>query len=165
MIEDAKRFSTGTYIAKRVAPLFQRMVRAERACRSASKDIAVVNGECAYVFRDKGECVCITCGSVHPWKGNTIHGGTLDTGHFIGSRRNSIVFEENNAHPQCKQCNLYLGGNQRHYETWMRRVYGDAEVERLQRLKNITKQFTRDELIDLKLEFTARVKAAEQRMT
>jgi hypothetical protein len=43
-------------------------------------------------------------------------------------------------------------------------VRGADIVERLERLKATTRQFTRDELVDMRIEYAARLKAAEERM-
>ena len=164
MIENARQFQVGTYSRKYVAPLFQLAIRAEAAALPPGEPPAMVRGSYAPVFRSLGQCVCVTCGFVGPWKGNAIGGGSIETGHFIASRRASILFEESNAHPQCKYCNRHLHGNHGLYEQWMRRAYGPEQIERLQQLKNTSRTFTRDELVDMRLEYAGRLKAAEERM-
>jgi len=164
MLTTTKKYSVGTYISRFVAPVFQQMIRAEAAAQPAGRVFAVIAGEVKLVYRDVGQCVCVTCGKVGPWKGDTIGGGPIETGHFLASRRASIVLEETNAHPQCKHCNRHLGGNQGAYREWMREVYGEGEVDRLELLKHTTRQFTKEELVNLRIGFTARLKAAEERM-
>lgn len=164
MIEHARQFCTGTFVRKFVAPCFQKMIRAEYGASLDTEFPAIVNGELVQVPRQRGQCVCITCGTVGPWKGDAIGGGCFDTGHFLASRRNSILFQESNLHPQCKICNRHKGGNQSYYERWMRHTYGQEEIDRLQRLKNTIVSFTRESLVDMRIGYTARLKAAEQRM-
>ena len=161
MGDKAAEYQIGTYTNKFVAPVFQRMIRAEAAAVPWAFASAVVDGELRMVFRQVGECVCVTCGKVGPWKGNSIGGGTIETGHFVAGRRASILFEPTNAHPQCKHCNRHLFGNQARYEVWMAHTYGLDEPDRLRRLKSETRQFSREELVDMRIEFQARLTAAE----
>ncbi len=165
MIEKAREYSLGTYSRKFVAPVFQRMIRAEAAALPAGNSPTVIDGkvyECRH--RNVGQCMCVTCGKVGPWKGNSVGGGPIETGHFLASRRASILYEETNLHPQCKHCNQHLSGNQANYEIWMQYVYGAEEVERLRRRKAETVQWTREELVDMRMQFQERLKAAEERM-
>lgn len=164
MLDVARQYQTSTYIRKFVAPDFQLMIRSEAAALPPNQEFAVVNGGIEYVWREFGQCVCVTCGKVGPWKGNAIGGGTIETGHFLASRRNSIVLEESNAHPQCKHCNQHLSGNQGNYEIWMQHVYGQEEIDRLRKLKTESRKFTHDELVDLRIEFRRRLKVAQQAM-
>jgi len=164
MLNTTRKYSVGTYIRKFVAPVFQQMIRAEAAAKPAGPVFAVVTDKARLVHREIGQCVCVTCGRVGPWKGDTMGGGPIETGHFLASRRASIVLEETNAHPQCPHCNRHLGGNQGAYREWMRQVYGQEEIDRLTRLKNTTRHFAKDELVDLRIAFAARLRAAEERI-
>lgn len=164
LLEKAKEYTTGTYSRKFVAGTFQRMVRAEAGADQRRFAIAVVDGKVQQVARSLGECVCVTCGKIAFWTGNGIGGGEIETGHFIGSRRVSILFEERNAHPQCKNCNRHLYGNHGCYEMWMRAVYGQEEIDRLRRLKNASITFDREQLVDFRIAFQARLKAAMEKM-
>ena len=163
MIEKSREWTIGTHTCK-VAAVYQQMVRAEAAAMPEGMTSAVVGGQIAQVFRRIGQCVCVTCGKVGFWKGNTIGGGTIETGHFVASRRASILFEPTNAHPQCKHCNRHLGGNQANYELWMQHTYGPSESDRLRRLKRESRQFTREELVDRKIDYQARLNAATDAM-
>jgi hypothetical protein len=164
MIDHARQFQIGTYSRKFVANVFQLVVRAEAAAQPEGEYPAIVEGQYAAVFRRVGQCVCVTCGCVGPWKGNVQGGGTIETGHFLASRRASILFEESNAHPQCKYCNRHLYGNHALYEQWMQHAFGSEEIDRLLKLKVWTREFTRAELVDMRLSYAARLKAAEERM-
>ena len=160
MLDKAREYSLGTY-ARQVAALFQRMIRAEAAALPEGITPAVVNGEIRDVFRRVGQCVCVTCGKVAGWKGGANRYGVMHTGHFLASRRNSILFEEANVAPQCPSCNFFRHGAPQEFRLWMLAVRGQETVERLERLKHQTVSFTREELVDMKLAFQKRLKAAE----
>ena len=158
MIEKAKEYSTGTYSAKFVAPIFQKMVRAEAAAKPAGHVHAILDGEFHHVYRRVGECVCVTCGKVGPWSSGL---GGMHTGHFLGSRRASILFDEANVAPQCSRCNVYESGAPQQFRKWMLATRGPKTVERLEELKRTTVSFSRDQLVDLKIHFAKRLAAAE----
>lgn len=162
MLEKAKEYQTGTYIRKFVSPIFQKMIRAEAGADPRRYLTAVVDGEIRQVEREIGQCVCITCGKVQKWDSG-IKG--MHTGHFLASRRNSILFEEDNVAPQCSRCNFYLSGAPQAFRTWMFAVRGLEVVEHLERLKTESVSFDREELVDMRIEYAARLKAAEARMT
>ena len=61
-----------------------------------------------------------------------------DAGHFIPSRRDSILFEETNCHLQCRKCNRFEQGAWVEYESAMLLKYGPKEVDRLKSLKFTT---------------------------
>ena len=163
MLQIAKQYQTGTYIRKFVAPLFQSMIRAEAAALPAGLTTAIIACEVGQSLRQVGQCVCITCGKVAVWKGNTNGGGEIETGHFLASRCNSILFEEANVAPQCKICNRHRGGEQQLYRKWMMTVRPE-DIERLERLKPQSKQFDRETLVDMRIGYAARLQAAEARM-
>ena len=164
MIEKSRELQIGTFAKKFVASDFQKMIRAEAGADPRPFVTAVVNGELTQVPREVGQCVCVTCGKVGPWKGNKLGGGTIESGHFIASRRMSILLEETNVHAQCKHCNQHLSGNQGCYEIYMRFMYGQAEIDRLRRLKNETVQFTRETLVDMRIGYQARLETAIELM-
>ncbi len=163
LLESAKAYSTSTY-ARKVATIFQRMIRAEAGADPRRYVTAIVNCEVRQVEREIGQCVCITCGRVACWTGNSVGGGEIETGHFLASRRNSILFEETNTAPQCKICNRHGGGEQQLYRRWMTMVRGVAEIERLEKLKTVSRSFSHGELVDMRIGFAARLKAAEATM-
>ena len=160
MIETVIKRGRGKYVSAILAPLFQEMIRAEAAAKPDGRYPAVVDGKLATVFREIGQCVCVTCGKVKPWKG----GYTMEAGHFLAGRTASTLFAPTNSNPQCTSCNQHLSGNQVNYRIWMQHVYGTEEVERLQRLKATVRQFTRDELVDMRIEFQTRLDTAIKRM-
>jgi hypothetical protein len=136
------------------------MIRAEYGAQPSGLTVTIVNGELSQSLREVGFCACVTCGRVSPWTGNK----GFHCGHFLASRRNSILFEEDNVAPQCAECNQHRGGEQQLFRKWMLAVRGIEVVERLERLKNEVRVFSRDELVDMRIGFAARLKAAELRM-
>jgi hypothetical protein len=161
MLDIARQYSVGKYRNLFVAPIYQKMVRAEAGALPDGDTPAIMAGQVALVYRTMGQCACVTCGKVGPWKGDYIGGGEIETGHFEPSRANSIIFEESNAHPQCKHCNQHRGGNLSAYRIWMEHVYGKDEVDRLERLKNVVVQFNHEQLVDMRVAFQARLTLAE----
>lgn len=161
LLAKAREYTTGTYSRKFVAPLFQRMIRAEWGADDGRYSLAIVDGKAVGVARRIGECVCVTCGKVDWWDSG-IKG--MHTGHFIGSRCNSILFEETNVAPQCSHCNFYRHGAPQEFRQWMTAVRGEAEVERLERLRSASKSFSREDLVDFRIAFQKRLKIAVDRM-
>jgi len=160
MIETAAEYQLGSYARRFVASCLQQVIRAEAGADPRPFVTAVVNGELTQVARSSGFCACVTCGTVLPWKNSSATHGRLDSGHFLASRRMSILFEESGINPQCVSCNQHLSGNQGCYTTWMRFMYGQDEIDRLRKLKNTTVQFTREELVDMRLAYQARLETA-----
>ncbi len=144
-----------------VAPLFQRMIRAEFGSDPREFVTAVVNGKLRQVRRRIGQVVCVTCGDVYPW---THPDYLINTGHFLG-RDNSILFEETNVAPQCARCNDHGYGQRDRYRLYVAFMHGEAEVERLEKLKPTSRSFSKEELVDLRIEYAARLKAAERKMS
>jgi len=164
MLDTAAKYKPDTYARKYVAPKFQEMIRAEAGAQPDGYVFAVKDGMLREVFRQIGECVCVTCGKVLPWRSTGEAGGRLDAGHFLQSRRNSILFEALGVNPQCSACNGPGGGKQNEYRQWMETVRGKETIERLERLKTTSRQFTREELVDMRIEYMRRLKAAKERM-
>jgi len=163
MLEQARQYQTSTYMRKFVAPLFQQMIRAEFGAEPLGVAPAMMPpiDAISWVPREVGQCVCVTCGTVKAWDSG-IKG--IHCGHFLASRRNSILLEEDNCAPQCSHCNYYRSGEQQLFRRWMLAVRGLEVVERLERLKNEVRSFGREELVDLRIGYAARLKAAEERM-
>ena len=161
MLEKAKEFQTSTYLRKFVAPLFQKVVRAESGADPRQYVTAVVDGQIRQVERQMGQCVCVTCGKVGAWSSGILG---MHCGHFLGSRRNSILLEESNTACQCHSCNFYPTGAPEAFRLWMRIVRGQDAIDRLEKLKLESRQFGREELVDMRIAYAARLAAAEARM-
>jgi len=158
LLATAIKVSARTYSRKTVAPLFQKMIRAEWATDMRRYLSAVVDGRIQQVERWPGQCVCVTCGKVDRWNSG-IKG--MHTGHFLASRCNSILFEETNVAPQCSECNYYRSGAQNEFRMWMVSVYGQEWVEQLEQKKRQSVSFTHEELVDMRMEYADRLKQAE----
>lgn len=154
MLAKAKQYRVSTYLSK-TAGDFQRMIRAEAGASRKPYATAVVNGELAEVHRKFSQCVCVTCGQVGPWSGGL---AGMHTGHFLASRRASIVLEEANVAPQCSRCNRYESGKPLEFRIWMRAMRPD-DIERLEHLKrNVIRKWSLEELVDLRIEYLDRIK-------
>lgn len=152
---------TTKFLTNVVAPLFQKMIRAEYGASDETHCLAVVSGELKFVQRRRGQCVCVTCGKMDAWDSG-IKG--IHTGHFLASRRASILLEESNVAPQCSSCNFYRDGAPSEFRMWMEAVRGVEVIARLQSLKTQSVSFSRDELVDMWFEFSKRLKEATERM-
>ena len=159
LIRHAKKRSASSYARGPVAKIFQRMIRAEAAAKPAGTTPAVFAGEIKQVHREVGQVVCVTCGRVCRWDGD----GT-NAGHFLAGRSNPILLVEDNIAPQCAYCNQHCSGAQSEYRLWMETVRGPIALANLQELKATQKQFTHEELVDLRIGYAARLKAAEESM-
>jgi len=161
LLDTAKTMAAGTYCRKVVAPLFQRMIRAEAAALPDGFSDCVHDGSLVFAGRIVGQCVCITCGNVDSWNSG-IKG--MHTGHFLASRRNSILLEEDNVAPQCASCNFYRSGAPTEFRMWMEHVRGIEVIKRLQALKRQSVTFSREDLVDMRIAFRDRLKLAEAKM-
>ena len=101
---------------------------------------------------------CITC----DWRGSH---KDCDAGHFVPRRHSSTIFHPNNCHVQCRACNDHLSGNMAAYRLFIETTYGVEQVEELERLKQEVKQFTKEELVDLRMDLMARIKIAERKLS
>ena len=154
MLHTALKYQTSTYLSRFVAPAFQRVVRFEASILDNGYAVCVRNGEIVEEFRRSGECVCITCGVVHPWTSPGLTG--MHTGHFLPSRRNSIVLEPANVAPQCSRCNRYESGKPVEFRRWMESERPN-DIERLMKLKQEIRKFGKEELVDLLIGYRARL--------
>lgn len=160
-LEKAREFSTSTYARQYVAGVFQRMIRAEYAASPCEYFPAIIDGELRQVRREVGQVVCVTCGRVARWDDKS----TINTGHFVAGRSNSILFEELNVAPQCVACNCHGSGQLLEYNQWMESVRGREAIDRLRALKATTRSFDREELVDMLIEYTERLKIAKEAMS
>lgn len=155
-IDDWKAYSLQTCVAK-TAQVFQRMIRAEDGCKTRGSH--VIGGVVIPVEKEIGQCVCITCGAVKPWNVKGMH-----TGHWIGRVHRSTLMDFDNVAPQCFSCNEKKKGAPHEYRMWMLAVRGAAVIERLERLKHQSVTWDREYLVDKRIEFNRRLKAAERWM-
>jgi len=113
----------------------------------------------AIAYGSTTEAPCCTCGRIYPISGV----GCLQGGHFVPSRHNSYLFDEECVHAQCYHCNVGLKGNFVPYEDFMLKKYGQETIDRfkdLYRRKPITK-FSIPELQNMKLKYEHKLSALE----
>jgi len=103
--------------------------------------------------RDKGR-PCISCGRHHQ--------GAWHAGHYL-SRGAAPQHALNpiNVWKQCAQCNTYLHGNQAAYRIRLVELIGLEKVEALES-DNAPHKWTREELIALRDEYRAKLKAIKE---
>ena len=82
----------------------------------------------------------------------------LDSGHFFSRSIRSLIFHEMNCHPQSVSENRF-GTFHEKYAAWLRLNYSEAEWDELDRAAKETKQWTKRELAELKVEFLDGIKA------
>lgn len=102
----------------------------------------------------KGEVRCVTCGKLDHW-------GNLDAGHFVSGRKNAILFEDNGIHAQCTQCNIFNHGEQYLYGVYMKKRYGQKEIDRLLKLKSQTKKVNINDYLALIEEYKNKIAALD----
>lgn len=85
---------------------------------------------------------CVTCGARKHWK-------EMQAGHFEQGRKNAILYVLKGIHPQCIQCNIFLHGNLRKYEKFMKQTYGQKCIDSLDALRETTVQFTTPQLLSM----------------
>ena len=159
LMENARCYSPYRYIVKYASKDFQRMIRAEAGASTESVPYVDKEGNLLRRSTSLGCVICVTCGRVGPWQGSYF-GGMFHTGHFVASRVPAIVFEPTNVAPQCAFCNKQEYGATDRYKIWMIHVHGQDEIDRLNRLKNDGRDFTLEELVDLRIEYKDRIAAA-----
>jgi hypothetical protein len=87
--------------------------------------------DCLKTTGTPNEGICITCGNRIPFKGS-------NAGHFISSRCNSVLFEEDLTFLQCYHCNVGLMGNYVPFTLKMIELHSKKWVEEKQQLKHQT---------------------------
>ena len=95
---------------------------------------------------------CISCGK--PLQAASIGGG-FDCGHYrsVGSAVH-MRFVEDNAHGQCKHCNLHLAGNNVNYRPRLIERIGLRSVELIEADQTLRK-YTKEGLIELARHYNA----------
>lgn len=150
-----------TAARRRVAVLFQRMIRAEYGAKPAGPASAVQSGKIVAVDRQMGQCVCVTCGRVAKWDAGL---RVMHTGHFVGGRSASIVFDERNVAPQCSHCNVYRHGAAAEFAIWMLATHGSDVIDELRQKRHTAPAYDRSALVDMWFKFALRLKTAQNTM-
>ena len=133
-------------------------VKEKRDWYSEHKSIAKERAEAKVIFqkwiriRDAGN-TCISCGT-----NNTVQ---WHAGHFKKSETYyGVIFDERNAHLQCKKCNVFLDGNELNYREGLVAKFGNKWVEQLEKYARETKDYawSRTELIEIKKKYNDLIK-------
>lgn len=99
---------------------------------------------------DNGNIQCVTCGVIKHWTGDS-----MQAGHFIDSRNNTVLFDERIVYPQCYSCNVPKHGNKVAYTLFMHRLgHSIEEIEEFESLKFKTKKMSIADFVDVKEEYT-----------
>jgi len=99
-----------------------------------------------------GDVKCVTCGHVAKWKGDG-----MQAGHYVNSRCNSVLLNEDIVYPQCVKCNIYKHGNQNMYNFFMLKKHTKKKLEEFENLKykkKIIKEYEWKELAEMYKEKT-----------
>lgn len=94
---------------------------------------------------------CVTCKRVYPIK-------SLQAGHWLPGRHNSVLFDPRNCHPQCYGCNVPNKGNPVKYFHFMEETYGRDVMNELEDLDRQVVQFKIPELQELEKMFKEALK-------
>ena len=158
----AKRLSTLKNLA---ASALQEAIRAEYGANTKPVKFWDHEGcKIHFMATPPGFCVCVTCGLCLPWKGKGSVWGTMHAGHFLPTRRLSILFDERNVHPQCSGCNK-ASGNPAAYFQFMLAEYGQDVIDDLHRLKHSwSVKFEREDYVRMRLSYVDRTKIAVKKM-
>ena len=96
---------------------------------------------------------CISCGRHHT--------GQFHAGHYLSrGARPELAYEPDNCHKQCAPCNTHLSGNVALYRVNLVKLIGLERVEALEN-NNVLHKWTREELIEIKKIYTAKLKALQ----
>lgn len=105
---------------------------------------------------DNGYARCCSCGKREHYK-------KMDGGHFISRTHKATMLRTDNVHAQCKGCNI-RNGNQPGYSLFLTARYGEGKVDELMAAAREVKQWTREELAELRHSFKARIREHEKRI-
>lgn len=98
----------------------------------------------------QGYIRCISCGDIYHWTNG-------DAGHYLNRKYKAIVYDEDNVHFQCRDCNRFTEGNQAAYRINLVAKIGEDRVRALEEKKNWPAGFTIDGLKIRRAEYKAKV--------
>ena len=137
----AKRSKRSGNVVKRSGDVVKRSVKKVKAKKDKSKQKAWANFSLYIRLRDcdaNGDVTCVTCGRKGYYKGDG-----FQAGHFIDSRSNNILLDEELVHVQCTGCNMFLKGNKVKYSIYMlNKGYTKDDIEEMHSRKFIVKRMT-----------------------
>lgn len=70
----------------------------------------------------------------------------IQNGHYYSRAKYPTRWHEDNCHPQCARCNIFLKGNYTEYALFMVRKYGVEKVEQMRELSVTSQKITTAEL-------------------
>jgi hypothetical protein len=94
---------------------------------------------------------CITCGEIMPIE-------DMDAGHGIAGRANSILFNEELVHAQCRKCNRQGGGELQMYKKVLIDMYGQEKWDYWQSIRHTTVQYTQFDFEQIAKTYKEKVK-------
>jgi hypothetical protein len=111
----------------------------KRMPKTRKQFIKVLDEMCSiYVRARDGHCVC--CGSTYQ----------LQCGHYIKRGKMRLRWDIRNCNCQCRDCNFRHNQYPHFYEGYMRRHYGDAVLDDLEKLSEYSSwKWTLEELQEL----------------
>lgn len=98
--------------------------------------------DCYKTTRTYTKGKCYTCEVTKPIE-------LLDAGHFRPGRHNKFLLDEMQVNAQCKQCNIFLHGNEVMYYKHMVKDYGTERVDAIIEENRQTLKYTVSDLLEL----------------
>jgi len=153
---------------RETAKSMQKAIRAEAGARNEFVK-CVVDGQVEIKASPLKKCICVTCGKEMLWNHKGCHAG-----HFIPGRRPSILFGlktkdgliEFGINPQCFTCNGPKGGNVSAYRQYMLATADEEICEELWwQHNNVSKTWSIEELVPMRIGYLDRIRSAEKAMT
>lgn len=90
-----------------------------------------------------GIAQCVSCGLPSHWQ-------SLQGGHYVrASAGMNTYFDEQNVHPQCVRCNIFLDGNIQGYTLYMVNTYGLPILTALDERRRIQRKISIPEYLEL----------------
>lgn len=99
-------------------------------------------------------CRCYTCANIVPTTGI----GSIQAGHFIPSRKNILLFDENQVRGQCFGCNIRNKGRWAEFYTNMVKEYGIEVVTNMIDGKYDIVKFTVPDLEEIQKTYISKLK-------
>jgi len=90
--------------------------------------------DCLKTTGDPGRGRCVTCGRAYAFK-------DLQAGHWLGGRRNSVLFDDRHVHCQCFGCNVRGSGKGPEYTEFMEGTYGKEVMAEIRAKNKERRQF------------------------
>jgi len=93
-------------------------------------------------YAKDGIVQCVTCGTRKPIN-------EMQNGHYVGRGKYSTRWLDDNCHPQCMQCNVFLKGNYPKYSEYIIKTYGSSKIAELNKLGDTIAKITTAEIEEL----------------